>query len=142
MNILFLTMVPIKEINDSNLYADLMREFVKHGHYVGIVSPAERRLNEETSFKEYGSNSILRVKVGNLQKTNIIEKGISTLMVESQFRNAIKKYYTDKRFDLIIYSIKLLIIFNSFVAENDTLISLFWIPILELIILILLSDSK
>lgn len=104
MNILFLTMVSTKSIDESNIYTDLMRVFVKNGDYVAIVSPAERRYNEETKFTDCGTSSVLRVKVGNLQKTNIIEKGVSTLMLESQFLSAIKKYYSGVKFDIVMYS--------------------------------------
>lgn len=34
----------------------------------------------------------------------MIEKGISTLMIEGQFLRAIKKHFNDVTFDLVIYS--------------------------------------
>src|SRR5699024_3580804 len=37
-------------------------------------------------------------------KNNKIEKGINTLLIEKLFKNAIKKFYNDVKFDLIIYS--------------------------------------
>ena len=110
MNILFLTMFRISNINVRGIYSDLMREFVKRGHKIYIVSPAERILNEKTHIidsKIDGTDDIcrvLRVRVGNLQKTNLIEKGISTLLVESQYKSAIKKHFSNVKFDLILYS--------------------------------------
>lgn len=47
---------------------------------------------------------ILNVKTLNIQKTNIEEKGIGTLLIENQFKAAIKKHLSDVRFDLITYS--------------------------------------
>ena len=47
---------------------------------------------------------ILKVRTLNIQKTNVVEKGIGTLMIESQFKKAIKKYLGDVQFDLILYS--------------------------------------
>ena len=47
---------------------------------------------------------ILKVKTLNIQKTNVIEKGVGTLLVESQFKNAIKKHFGGIKFDLITYS--------------------------------------
>ena len=47
---------------------------------------------------------ILNVKTQNIQKTNIVEKGIGTLLIENQFKAAIKKHPSDVRFDLITYS--------------------------------------
>ncbi len=110
MNILFLTMVGMTDINNRGIYPDLMREFIKKGHKVYVVSPAEKRLNENTRIINSKIENtdkeckILRVKVGNLQKTNLIEKGISTLLVESQFKAAIKKYFSDVKFDMVMYS--------------------------------------
>lgn len=48
--------------------------------------------------------NFLKVKIGNITKTNNIEKGISTLRIESLFQKAIKKYLKDIKFDLVVYS--------------------------------------
>ncbi len=86
------------------MYPDLLREFKKNGHVVYIVSTNERRLGKETEYVEEGGAHLLRVKIGNLTKTNMLEKGVSTLMVEGQFKAAIKKYLFDVKFDLVLYS--------------------------------------
>lgn len=104
MNILFLTMARLYNLEQKGIYPDLLRKFVNEGHNVVIAAPAERRMNEVTSLKKYDGYSVLRIKVGNLQKTNIIEKGISTVLLESQFLSAVKKYCNDIRFDLVMYS--------------------------------------
>ena len=46
----------------------------------------------------------VKLKTGNIQKTNVVEKGISTVTIESLFRKGIKKYFSDVKFDLVIYS--------------------------------------
>ena len=104
MNILFLTLLDFKSIQDHNIYADLMREFVRHDHKVYIISPVERRQNKETSLVQEENVQILKLKIGNTQKTNIIEKGISTLAIEPLFIQGIKKYFRDVTFDLVLYS--------------------------------------
>lgn len=104
MNILFLTMSRMSDINDRGIYPDLMREFIKEGHNLYIVAPLERRFNEKTHIINSDKCTLLRVRVGNLQKTNLIEKGVSTLLIESQFKVAIKKYFSNVKFDLILYS--------------------------------------
>lgn len=43
MNILFLTVVDFDNIDEQGIYTDLLREFVKQGHKVYVVSPVERR---------------------------------------------------------------------------------------------------
>ena len=104
MNIIFLTIVRIRSIEISGIYEDLMRKFRDEGHQVYIVSPVERRLGQETALIEKDGVHILNVKTLNVQKTNIVEKGFGTLLMESQYKAAIKKYLGDIKFDLITYS--------------------------------------
>jgi glycosyltransferase involved in cell wall biosynthesis len=104
MNVLFLTLVSFDTIQKHNIYTDLLREFIKNGHNVYVISPVERRLGEQTHIIEEPHAKILRLQIGNTQKTNIIEKGISTLLIEPQFKAGIEKYFSDVKFDLVLYS--------------------------------------
>jgi len=104
MNIIFLTLSNINSIYESSIYTDLLREFINNGHSVTIVSPNERRNNKQTHIIEENISKILKVKVGNIQKTSIIEKGISTVLLETNYKSAIKKHLNDTKFDLILYS--------------------------------------
>lgn len=104
MNVLFLSLMGYNSIKNRDIYTDLLREFINQGHKVYIVSPAERRQGIETGLIKEENSTILRVKTGNIQKTNLIEKGISTILLEPQFVAAIKKYFGNIRFDLILYS--------------------------------------
>lgn len=104
MNILFLTLCNILDIKSSGIYEDLIREFSKHQNNVFVVSPIERRFNGCTKLFIDENVKLLKVKTGNIQKTNVFEKGISTLLIESQFIKAIKKYFSDVKFDLVVYS--------------------------------------
>lgn len=104
MNVIFLTLVRISNIEERGIYQDLMRKFRDEGHQVYIVTAAERRLGQETSLVDSYGVKILNVKTLNVQKTNIVEKGIGTLLIERQFKSAIKKHLSDISFDLITYS--------------------------------------
>ncbi|WP_265427131.1 glycosyltransferase family 4 protein [Chryseobacterium sp. YIM B08800] len=104
MNVIFLTLVEINSIEDRGIYQDLLRKFRNEGHDVTIVTPVERRRKISTNFSEKEGVSILQVKTLNIQKTNIIEKGIGTLAIEYQYLSAIKKYTSNKKFDLVLYS--------------------------------------
>ena len=104
MNIIFLTLFRFTDIEERKIYPDLMRKFRDEGHSVYIVTPCERRLGLETSLTESNGVHILNVKTLNIQKTNIVEKGVGTLLIENQFKTAIKKYLSDVKFDLITYS--------------------------------------
>lgn len=104
MNILFLTIVKFNNIDDKGIYTDLLRQFRDNGHKVYVVSPWEKRFSKPTEFKNEGGVYSLRVRTGNLTKTNIFVKGITTMTIEPLFLVAIKKYMPDISFDLIIYS--------------------------------------
>ena len=104
MNIIFLTLVRISDVEERGIYHDLMRKFRDEGHNVYIVTAAERRLGQETSLVDRHGVKILNVKTLNIQKTNIVEKAIGTLLMENQFKSAVKKYLGDVKFDLITYS--------------------------------------
>ena len=73
MKILFVTLIDFKSINDNIMYADLMREFIKRGHEVFIVSPFEKTEKIENKLileKIKGSercSTILKVKTGSIQ---------------------------------------------------------------------------
>ena len=104
MKILFLTISPLQRINYSGIYTDLMRRFRDDGHEVYIVSSVERRQGIPTNYQEIDGVHILSVKTLNLQKTNVVEKGVGQLLVETQYKNAIKKYMAGIDFDLILYT--------------------------------------
>lgn len=104
MNLIFLTLARIEDIEQRGIYPDLMRKFRDEGHQVYIVCPCERRLGLNTSLVKSHGVHILNVKTLNVQKTNIIEKGFGTLLLETQFKYAIKKYLKGVKFDLITYS--------------------------------------
>lgn len=105
MNILFLSLLDFDNLDQSNIYTDLLRKFIENGHNVSILSPTEKRNKKQTRMIELDSQSrILKVRIGNIQKTNILEKGISTLLIEQQYIEAIEKYFSSLKFDLVVYA--------------------------------------
>ena len=104
MNLLFLTLVKIGSLEERGIYQDLLRKFRNEGHKIFIVTPIERREKEDTNVKTTNNVAILNVKTFNIQKTNVLEKGIGTLAIEYQYLFAIKKYFKDVKFDLILYA--------------------------------------
>lgn len=103
MNILFLSLGNYKSLNDGGLYSDLIRNFINDGHCIYVVSPAERRTREKTKIIREGKCIFLRVKTLNIQKTNVIEKGLSTILLPRQFLKGIKRFLKGIKFDLILY---------------------------------------
>lgn len=104
MNILFLTIDNVADIKKSPQCADLMYKFRDNGHKVYVATVAERRNKEHTSLKMQDGLNILKVWTLNIQKSNILEKGISTLSIENQFYNAVKNVFSKVKFDLILYT--------------------------------------
>lgn len=117
MKILYLTCSRIDDINSrATVHTELMQEFIRQGHDVYIASPSERRFGKRTHIIESPNCHILKIRTFNIQKTNIIEKGIGTLLLESQFGNAIKRYWGNIQFNLILYSTPP-ITFNKVIAR-------------------------
>lgn len=105
MNILFLSLAKFEDLSVRGIYNDLMRELIRGENYVFIASPTERRFGKSTHLiidNEYCQ--VLKIKTLNIQKTNIIEKGIGILLLEYQFDRSIKKYWGNINFDLILYA--------------------------------------
>ncbi len=104
MNILFLTISRIDTLKNRGIYSDLMNELNRRGHKIHIASPTERRFGKPTHLIKENGVEILKIKTLNVQKTNVIEKGLGILLLESQFDRAIRRQWPDVKFDLVLYS--------------------------------------
>ncbi|WP_203363369.1 glycosyltransferase family 4 protein [Bacillus sp. REN10] len=104
MNVLFLTLASIEDIQERGIYTDLIRELAYRGIHMHVVTPREKRKNLPTELVKEGYISLLKVKTGNITKTNMIEKGLSTLSIERQYLQAIQQHFPNVHFDLILYS--------------------------------------
>ncbi len=121
MNVLFLTLLDFNSLDERNIYTDLLREFLKHGHNLFVISPVERRKKQKTKLLRMDNIELLKLKIGNTQKTNTIEKGISTISIEPLFIVGIKKFYSNIKFDLLLYSTPPITFCNviDFVKKRD-----------------------
>lgn len=105
MNILFLTMSSgLRNIEVSGIYSDLIRKFRNECHNVYVIAPNERRSKRKTELIEDGDFHFLGVRTLNLTKTNVVEKGIGQVLMEYQFTRALKRYWGNISFDLVLYS--------------------------------------
>lgn len=105
MRILFLSISSaISNLSNRGIYPDLLRKFAQEGHYIFIVAPAERRQQTKTTLSKKENVTTLLVQSLNITKTNLIEKGVSTLLIEVLFSRAIRKYLKNIPFDLILYA--------------------------------------
>lgn len=104
MNILFLTILRIDEINDRGIYPDLLRKFSHEGHDVYIITPSGRKHERKSTLVNKDNVTILKVKSPKLQKTNPISKWLTNYFLGKQYFLAIKKHFSTVKFDLILYS--------------------------------------
>lgn len=104
MNLLFLSLGRMENMKDKGIYTDLLREFNQNGHEVYVVSPREKRYGLPTELIVDEGIHSLKVRIGNIKKVNNIEKGLSTLYIQKQYIKAIKQYYSNVKFDLVLYT--------------------------------------
>lgn len=103
MNILFLS-ISYSEKKHISFYEELLQEFVEKGHKVYVACACEKRKGMKTEISNERNIFVLRIKTGNITgNINLIEKGISTVLIDSAYRKAIHKFYNDIKFDLVIY---------------------------------------
>ena len=117
MNILFLALSFSKNDHRS-FYEDLLMEFQNRGDRVYVVCAKEKEAIEKPglSVREDGV-TIIRVLTGNITgDVPLLEKGLATLRIDSQFKNAIGQYLKDVNFDLILYPTPPITLVNTITA--------------------------
>ena len=105
MNVLFMTIGKMDDIEEHTIYCDLLRYFRDAGHSVYTISPYEKRTGLQTAYEEKNGIHMLHVRTGNVTgMVSLIEKGLAQLSIEPIFIKAIKKYNSNVKFDLVMYS--------------------------------------
>lgn len=100
MNVLFLSLMPISDLSQRNIYTDLLRQFVAQGHYVRVVSPSAEQETVDIPMKGY---AILRVKTPQVAGAGLIKKGLGTLAIAPNIKRALKRFCADEHYDLVLY---------------------------------------
>lgn len=100
MNILFLSLFPISDLSQRGIYTDLLREFVKRGHFVRIVSPTAEQVTADLPKDGY---AILRVKTPQIAGVGLLKKGIGTMVITPNIKRALKRFCADEHYDLVLY---------------------------------------
>ena len=103
-NILFLTSV-YKFEDKGNLNVDLVDALADDGNKVIVMTPKERKYHPTEQLIVKENITILEFKCLNFRgKVNIIEKGISTLLLGHQYKKKFKKFFKNEKIDLCIYT--------------------------------------
>ncbi|MBO4651709.1 MAG: glycosyltransferase family 4 protein [Lachnospiraceae bacterium] len=105
MNVLFLTVGHIDDIEERTIYCDLLRCFLKHGHSVYALSPGKKEIQRLSCFGGKDNCVIAHVDIDMMRGgKNIIKKGLSTLQVSKKYIKSIKNGFSNVVFDLVLYS--------------------------------------
>lgn len=99
MNILFLSLMPYRSIQERDIYTDQLRVFLRNSHHVVILSPTEKK--EQVISEE--NCTIYCVPTGKIEKAGFLQKGINTVLIEQRMKAAIRKKLPHIRFDLVLY---------------------------------------
>lgn len=104
MNIMLVSLVALENLDSQNIYADLLKTFISHGHNVAAITPRERRTGLPTAVEVSHGITLLHVSIGNVTKNGPIEKGWSLLRLQRDFMKAIDANLDGFEPDLIIYA--------------------------------------
>lgn len=103
MNILFLSLCKLDSIDEPGIYTDLLREFIKNDHIVYIISPTDKKPDETDMFCSNGNVKTIHTFTGKITKTNVVEKGLNTVLIEKRLIQTIKRKLSGVSFDLVLY---------------------------------------
>jgi glycosyltransferase involved in cell wall biosynthesis len=100
MKVLFLMISYPDVAGNTNMYTDLTAEFRKNGHEVYVAAPSQD--DTSTKINEEGGIEVLRIRTLPLFNTSMIRKGIANLLLPYQYKKAIKLYFKNISFDLVV----------------------------------------
>ena len=102
INILFLTLAKISNLQEETFYTDLLNEFVNQGCNVYGITPIEKRNQKNDIVKHKGPFNLFHVNIGNNFQTGKFKKGIKLLTLRSKNIKGIKRYLKGIEFNLIL----------------------------------------
>lgn len=103
LNLIFLSLVEINDLNDSNIYADLLRHFVNMGHHVTCFCPFDRTKDIAKNIESKDFN-LYRFRIPKIQKANKFEKAIGLFAYDLLLKRALKSKLKHGSYDLLLYS--------------------------------------
>ncbi len=103
LNILFISLVIIKNLEKRGIYPDLINYFISQGHHVTILSPVERREKNSGEIIEGEGYTNIRYKTLNNTKTNYVEKLLSTFVIDYLLKRAVEKS-VKRPIDIAVYA--------------------------------------
>lgn len=118
MKVLLLTIAPKKT---QKMIRDIANEFVKNGHAVFIVCPADADNKSRGRFVLIDGIRYLFVNSGNTAgKINLIKKVSNFVLVDSIFKKALKKAMPGIAVDLLVYATPPITLVNTIAFVKET----------------------
>jgi glycosyltransferase involved in cell wall biosynthesis len=82
------------------MFTTIVQQFHENGHEVFVLAPDIK--NEKTFISKEAGIDILRVKTLPIKNVPNVLKGFANLLLPYQYNNALNKFYSNIKFDLII----------------------------------------
>ena len=89
----------------TNMYTDLIDEFVLEKHNVYVATLCEKRNRIKTNLAFENGVNVLRIQCGNIQKTNKYKKVISSFLAGFKLKGEIIKRFGKVHFDLLVFAL-------------------------------------
>lgn len=86
---------------NTNMYTALVQELAKSGHEIRVVAPT---FTASTHVANEGGIPVLRVASGPLFKTNLLVKGLNTLLLNRRYTCAIEQFWSNWKMDWVLTS--------------------------------------
>lgn len=83
---------------NTNMYTELTEEFFQNGHDVYVAAPSKKK----TRICMEAGIYVLRIRTLPLFNISTIRKGIANLLLPLQYKRAIRNYFRNISFDLIV----------------------------------------
>lgn len=99
-SLVFLSISEISSLDDSGIYPDLLREFVKDSWQITIFYGSNKKA--ESNKNTESDAELIPVHIPKYEKSNVLKKGYALLRFDEAFRRAIEKRNLE-RVDLILY---------------------------------------
>lgn len=87
----------------ATIYTDLAEALYETGHDITVAVSEQAKNSSQTSMKKERGFDVLRIVTGNYYDVGLIEKGITTLRIPSLMKKGISEYFSDRKFDFILY---------------------------------------
>ncbi len=96
-------MADISDLNNKNIFTDLIKQFQINNHKIFLVSPIQSKETRQNILITDSNITIFRPFIGRFSKTNLALKFINSLFFEYRILTFLKSNLNDK-IDLIVYS--------------------------------------